>query len=259
MDIQQWEKESLAAYVHRFKMAAKRCNFTNDATAIRIFIKGLKNAHSLATHIYEKGPQMLTDAISELEKFNAAKQHTAMIIPPSTFNVMSNEEDCCSQCQEFSAMNAINMVMSSWTAHTRYLLQELQQLTTNLMGITMPDWVQDTIMKTETGKADPDHNPTTKDITAWAIAIHIEATPDHYIGTGAITTGVAHDDLAQFTQATTTTIDLTTRHHTDHIAVLHNIKALQDTDPEIKEGHIHDHLTDHQGMNHVDQVHDPAW
>ena len=56
MDIQQWEKESLAAYIHRFKIEAKRCNLTNDATTIRIFIKGLKNAHSLATCIYEKGP-----------------------------------------------------------------------------------------------------------------------------------------------------------------------------------------------------------
>ena len=100
MDMQQWEKESLAAYVHRFKAEAKRCNITNDATTIRIFIKGLKNAHSLATCIYEKGPQMLNDAISEVEKLNAAQQLTAMIIPASTVNVMSNEEDCCFQCPE---------------------------------------------------------------------------------------------------------------------------------------------------------------
>ena len=39
MDIQQWEKESLAAYVHQFKIEAKRCNFTNDAATFRIFIK----------------------------------------------------------------------------------------------------------------------------------------------------------------------------------------------------------------------------
>ena len=51
MEIQQQEKESLAAYVHQFKAEAKRCNFTNDATTIGIFIKGLKNTHSLATHI----------------------------------------------------------------------------------------------------------------------------------------------------------------------------------------------------------------
>ena len=32
MDIQQWEKESLAAYIHGFKTEATRSNFTNDAT-----------------------------------------------------------------------------------------------------------------------------------------------------------------------------------------------------------------------------------
>ena len=51
MDIQQREKESLAAYVHCFKMEAKCCNFTNDAATIRIFLKGLMNAHSLAARI----------------------------------------------------------------------------------------------------------------------------------------------------------------------------------------------------------------
>ena len=56
MEIQQKEKESLAAYIHHFKTEAKRCNFTNNPATIRIFIKGLKNAHRLATQIYEKGP-----------------------------------------------------------------------------------------------------------------------------------------------------------------------------------------------------------
>ena len=64
------------------------------------FVKGLKNVHSLSTCIYEKGPQTLTDAISEVEKLNATQQLTTMIIPSSTVNVMSNEEDCCFQCQE---------------------------------------------------------------------------------------------------------------------------------------------------------------
>ena len=56
MDIQQNDNESLAAYIHRFKREAKRCNFTNNAATIRIFVKGIKN---LAAHIYEKGPQTL--------------------------------------------------------------------------------------------------------------------------------------------------------------------------------------------------------
>ena len=68
MDIQQTEKESLAAYVHRFKWEASRCKFDNDAATIRIFLKGLKNAHTLATKLYEKGPQSLADTIKEAEK-----------------------------------------------------------------------------------------------------------------------------------------------------------------------------------------------
>ena len=35
---------------------------------MRIFIKGLKNAHTLATRVYKKGPQSLADAIREVEK-----------------------------------------------------------------------------------------------------------------------------------------------------------------------------------------------
>ena len=54
MEIQQKEKESLAAYIHCFKRKASRCKFDNDAATIRIFIKGLRNAHTLATRVYEK-------------------------------------------------------------------------------------------------------------------------------------------------------------------------------------------------------------
>ena len=42
MEIQQKEKESLKAYNHWFKAETKRCNFTNHAATIRIFVKGLK-------------------------------------------------------------------------------------------------------------------------------------------------------------------------------------------------------------------------
>ena len=51
MDIQQTDKESLAAYAHRFKWEANRCKFNNDAATIRIFLKGLKNAHTIATKV----------------------------------------------------------------------------------------------------------------------------------------------------------------------------------------------------------------
>ena len=65
-------------------------------------------------------------------------------------------------------------------------------------------------------------------------------------------TGTAHNDLTQSTEATATTIDLTTTHHIDHNTVPHNIKALQVINPEITVGHIHDHPTDLQGMSVLD-------
>ena len=100
MEIQKQEKEYPAAYVHWFKTEAKRCNFMNDVATIRIFIKGLRNAHSLSTCIYEKGPKTLNDAISEVEKLNAVQQLTATITTPSMVNMMTNDEDRCFQCQE---------------------------------------------------------------------------------------------------------------------------------------------------------------
>ena len=93
MDIQQTDKESLAAYVHIFKWEANRCKFNNDATTIRIFLKGLKNAHTIATKLYEKGPQT-----------QAAQQITSTLLPTSLVNTMSSDNDKCFQCQETGHM-----------------------------------------------------------------------------------------------------------------------------------------------------------
>ena len=41
------------------------------------FLKGLKIAHTLATMVYEKGPQSLADTIKEVEKLQAAQQLTS--------------------------------------------------------------------------------------------------------------------------------------------------------------------------------------
>ena len=99
MDIQQKEQESPAAYVHHFKWETSRCKFDNDSITIRISIKGLRNAHTLATKVYEKGPQSLADAIREVEKLQAAQQLTSTILPPSSVNTMSSDDNKCSQCQ----------------------------------------------------------------------------------------------------------------------------------------------------------------
>ena len=83
MDIQQKDKESLPAYIHRLKREAKRCNITNNAATIRIFVKGLKNTHTLAAHVNEKGPQTLTDTIGEVEKLQAVHKLTATLLHSS--------------------------------------------------------------------------------------------------------------------------------------------------------------------------------
>ena len=93
MDIQQTDKESLATYVQRFKWEANRCKFNNDTATIRIFLKGLKNAHIIATKVYEKGPQTLSEAIKEIEKLQAAQQITSSLLPTSSVNTMSSDND----------------------------------------------------------------------------------------------------------------------------------------------------------------------
>ena len=104
MEIQQKEKESSVAYIQCFKRDASRCNFDNNAATIQIFIKGLRNAHTLATRVYEKGPQSLADTIREVEKLQTAHQLTAALLPSSTVNVMSSDDDKCFQCQESGHM-----------------------------------------------------------------------------------------------------------------------------------------------------------
>ena len=104
MDIQQTDKESLAAYVHRFKQESNRYKFNNDAATIRIFLKGLKNAHIIATKVYEKGLQTLTDTIKEVEKLQAAQQITSTLLLASLVNTMSSDNNKCFQCQETGHM-----------------------------------------------------------------------------------------------------------------------------------------------------------
>ena len=104
MDIQQTDKESLATYIHRFKQEANRCKFKNDTATIRIFLKGLKNAHTIATNVYEKGLQTLGDTLKEVEKLQAVQQITSTLIPTSSVNTMASDNDKCFQCQETGHM-----------------------------------------------------------------------------------------------------------------------------------------------------------
>ena len=87
------------------------------------------------------------------------------------------------------------MVTLSWIAQTRYLLQEPQQLTTNLPEAAMPDQVQDTTMKTEAGEGNPYHSLIFKDI-ATQVMICIEAALDCDTKIDAAITEAAHNDCA---------------------------------------------------------------
>ena len=104
MDIQQADKELLATYVHRFKREASRCKFNSDTTTIRIFLKGLKNAHTIVTKVYKKGPQTLLEAIKEVEKLQAAQQITSTLLPTTSVNTMCSNNDRYFQCQEIGYM-----------------------------------------------------------------------------------------------------------------------------------------------------------
>ena len=143
----------------------------NSAATIRIFVKGLKKACILATQVYEKGPQTLADAISKLEKLQAAQQLTATLLPLSTVNVMSHEEVRCYQCEElghiahhcpnvhcFECDKYGHIVVD---CHTGYHSQALLPIIIDriLTTGTAPDQPLDTITGTHTGRSRSQSQP----------------------------------------------------------------------------------------------------
>ena len=58
----------------------------------------------------------------------------------AVFNV-KNQDTLPDIVPTLGAINATNIVISSWTAHTEYLLPELQQQNTRHTKVTMPDQV----------------------------------------------------------------------------------------------------------------------
>ena len=133
MDIQQSDKESLAAYVHHFKWEANRCKFNNDTATIRIFLKGLKNVHTLATKVYEKGPQSLADTVKKVEKLQGAQQIASTLyllhqsIPcPVTMTSVSNVRKLAKWHATVPISNVLTvttMDMLPQTALIKYCLQ----------------------------------------------------------------------------------------------------------------------------------------
>ena len=224
------------AYIHRFKREAKRCNFTNNAATIRVFVKGLRNAHTLAACVYEKGPQTLADTINAVEKLQAAQQLTATLLPSSTINVITNEGDQYFQCQELVhiARNCPNMHCFECNEYGHIAADYPDRIPPSAIpahhrngtqGI-VSDQSLGTNTRTGTGIAGQDCNHTLIDIEVTVMILHVEVIPDH-------TTVTPIEALPN--TITPAPIVTTVTHHTGN---LHHIGAYQPT-PEIAVGPEH--------------------
>ena len=227
MDIQQTDKESLATYVHRFKQEASRCKFNNDATTIRFFLKGLKNAHTIATKVYEKGPQTLTEAIKEVEKLQAAQQITSTLLPTSSVNTMSSDNDRFFNVKKLAIWHAIAPTynattviitdMLSWTAQIRYyhlahwhttgLTPMTGMIDPPLDVIATPD-IHTIITRIDPDSVTPDLAPLTTDIGVVAARTPIEVAPGHSTDLPAIVSHITGAQVLTTTAMTHCTTDL---------------------------------------------------
>ena len=207
---------------------------------IRIFIKGLKNAPSLATCIYEKGPQMLSDAISEVEKLNAVQQLTATITSPSTVNMMSNDDDRCFQCQEHGhiARNCPNIRCFECDEYGHIVMDSPHKIPP--LG-TPAKHHQSKLHKSYHARSCSRHH-------------NIEAILGHNIGIVATIKGVAHNTQIPHTGVIAINPTVT---HLDHTAD-HPCTEADHTTPEIQATHVHIHPTNHQGEIHIGCTHAPV-
>ena len=228
MDIQQTDKDSLVAYVHRFKQEANRCKFNNDAATIRIFLKGLKNAHTIATKVYEKGPQTLTDTIKEIEKLQAAQQITSTLLPTSLVNTMSSDNEKCFQCQETGHMahycphircfncdnyghvaaDCPNKIPPQAHQHTAEVTPPVGMIDPHL-GFIATTGIPTMIIKIGTGSVIPDPTHTLLDTEVTAAMTPAGVTPDCFIDLHII---APHATEAQVHTATTVTHHITDPH-----------------------------------------------
>ena len=137
------------------------------------------------------------DAVTEVEKLNAAQQLTTATISSSTVNMMSNEEDWCFQCQELGhiAWHCPHIICHEcdefghiiMDCPHRIPLQGHWHHTTRHMEITTTDLALETTRKTEKEETSPDHSLDTANMTAPAAVTCTEATPNHNNGTGTVT------------------------------------------------------------------------
>ena len=93
MEIQQNDKDTLASYIHYFKIAAKKCAFDNDIVVICSFVKGLRDAPSIASKLYERTPKLW---LMSSDLLRCSVQHTQLTatLTPSAVSMMSGNNRC---------------------------------------------------------------------------------------------------------------------------------------------------------------------
>ena len=177
--------------------------------------------HSLASHIYEKGPQTLADAIVEVKKLQGAQQLTATLIPSSTANVMLQEEDYGFQFQESGhiACHCPNVQYIDCNEYGHILVDcphSIPPSGTPAHHHRLKSWHRHHNRSTSHHYHNTDtvglgHNPILTDTAATATMIPTEGTPGHIVGTAENIIEVLHD--AQMLISTILTLPLYIEDH----------------------------------------------
>ena len=188
----------------------------------------MKNAHTIATKVYEKGPQTLAETIREAEKLQAAQQLTSTLLPTSSVNTMSSDNDRYFQCQEIGHMaqycphiwcydceNYRHVAMDCpWIGyhhlahqHTAGLTPMTGMIDPPLDTIATPD-VHTMITRIDPVSVTPDLTPITIDIGVVAARTPAEVTPGYSTDLPAVVSHVTGAPVPTTTAMTHCTADL---------------------------------------------------
>ena len=115
------------------------------------------------------------------------------------------------------------MYISSWTALTKYPLQEHQCHTTRHTEIATTDQAVNTTRKTKKEETGPDHSLDTANIAAPAIMTCTETAPDHNNGTGTAPIETTQDNSIQLIEDTVKRSCCDTQHRSHAKSMHHSL------------------------------------
>ena len=228
----------------------------------------MKNANSLATYIYEKGPQIICNAVPKVEKLNTVQQLTAMIILQSTVNMMSNDEENCFQCQEQGH------ITRNWPNIRCFECDEYGHIVMDCPHGIPPLGTPAKHHKPRPHRSCPARSSSRHhcedrdrqshsrsqshftDIAAQVIITHTEAAPGHNTGIITTTQELVHNAHTPHTEITV--INATATHHTTPTASHPHTEVSQPTTSEIEVDPIHIHPSNPPGEICTGQIHIPA-